>query len=162
MPEGIIADCMAEGFMGTPRMIIFRDMLLKTDKQIKKIQEEAREQEEKSINADEIINLDELFQGNKGQKESNSDTQWIHMLEKIPEKNFVLFIGNTKPVTDLEKWLTENATIHDFAYPNQQDIQSYIQKNLPVTARQALGIADRLNYNYDLIIQEVKKLALVG
>ncbi len=82
------------------------------------------------------------------------------MLERIPEKNFMLFIGNTKPITDLEKWLAENATIHDFAYPTPEEIEAYIQKNLQVTTRQSLGIANRLNYNYDFVVQEVKKLAL--
>lgn len=82
------------------------------------------------------------------------------MLERIPEKNFMLFIGNTKPIADLEKWLEENATIHDFAYPDKAEIEAYIQKYLQVTARQTFGIADRLNYNYDFVVQEVKKLTL--
>ena len=66
MPDGIITDCMAEGFMGSARMVIFRDMLLKTDKQIKKMQEEeAREYEEelrRQENTGKTIDLDELFQ----------------------------------------------------------------------------------------------------
>lgn len=164
MPEWIITDCMAEGFMGSARMVIFRDMLLKTDKQIKKMQEEeAREYEEelkKSENAGKTIDFDELLQWHNEKKESSSDEQWIGMLEKIPEKNFILFVWNTKPITDLEKWLIENATIHDFPYPNQEELEAYIQKNLSVTARQTIGIADRLNYNYDFVVQEVKKLAL--
>jgi hypothetical protein len=36
-------------------------------------------------------------------------------MSKIPDSNFILFVGNKKPVTEFEKWLENNATIHEFA-----------------------------------------------
>ncbi len=47
-----------------------------------------------------------------------------------PETNFFLFIGNKTPVTDLEKWLVENATIHDFVLPSSSEIHTSIVRAL--------------------------------
>jgi hypothetical protein len=54
------------------------------------------------------------------------DTLWIETLKIAPETNFFLFVGNKTPVTDLEKWLVENATIHDFALPSTNEIHTSI------------------------------------
>ncbi|MEI6711319.1 MAG: hypothetical protein WCK88_03730 [bacterium] len=47
-----------------------------------------------------------------------------------PETNFFLFVGNKTPVTDLEKWLVENATIHEFNLPSTSEIHTSIVRAL--------------------------------
>ncbi len=45
----------------------------------------------------------------------DDDETWIKTFPKIPETNFLIFIGNTKSITPLEIWLEQNATIKEFA-----------------------------------------------
>ncbi len=52
------------------------------------------------------------------------------MLEQAPETNFFLFVGNKNPITDLEKWLTKNATLHDFQLPSSEEISQMIVHEL--------------------------------
>lgn len=150
--EGVLSDCMTPGFMGSSRMIIFYEKLLKTDKEIKKIQEEKQE----TINLEEILNgTEELWKNEK-----DDDSYWLQSLEKISDTNFVLFIGNKKPVTELEKWLEKNATIHEFPAPTLAETIKYIETELRLPREQAEKMSDRLNNNPDFVEQEVKKLAL--
>lgn len=150
--EGVLSDCMTPGFMGSSRMIIFYEKLLKTDKEIKKIQEEKQE----TINLEDILNgTEELWKNEK-----DDDSYWLQSLEKIPDTNFVLFIGNKKPVTELEKWLEKNATIHEFPAPTLVETIKYIETELRLPREQAEKMSDRLNNNPDFVEQEVKKLAL--
>ncbi len=150
--DGILGDCMAEGFMGSPRMIIFYEKLIKSERELKKIEGEKKEN---------IIDLADVIRTNKPLKnDGDSDTFWMQSLAKIPESNFVLFIGNKKPVTDLEKWLEKNATIHDFPGQSIQQIITYIESELRLPYEQAQKMSDRLNNNPDFVQQEVKKLSL--
>lgn len=152
MFEGVLSDCMTPGFMGSSRMIIFYEKLLKTDKEIKKIEEEKQE----TINLEDILNGTEEL----GKNEKDDDSYWLQSLEKIPDTNFILFIGNKKPVTELEKWLEKNATIHEFPAPTLADTIKYIETELRLPREQAEKMSDRLNNNPDFVEQEVKKLAL--
>lgn len=113
-PHEILADCMALGFMGSSRMIIFRDKLLKTSREIKA-------QEEK---AGKPIDIDEE------EKKEESDALWINMCESVPDTNFLLFVGNKKPSGDLESWLEEHATLYEFQLPTPKIMQSYVSKEL--------------------------------
>lgn len=150
--EWVLSDCMTPGFMGSSRMIIFYEKLLKTDKEIKKIQEEKQE----TINLEDILNgTEELWKNEK-----DDDSYWLQSLEKIPDTNFILFIGNKKPVTELEKWLEKNATIHEFPAPTLVETIKYIETELRLPREQAEKMSDRLNNNPDFVEQEVKKLAL--
>lgn len=151
--EGILGDCLAQGFMGSSRMIIFYEKLLKTDKELKKMAEEERR---------ETIVLDDILNGsNKIEKnEKDDDNYWIQTLQKIPESNFILFVGNKKPVTELEKWLDKNATIHEFQGLTVPEIIQYIETELRLPREQAEKMSDRLNHNPDFVQQEVKKLSL--
>lgn len=152
MFEGVLSDCMTPGFMASSRMIIFYEKLLKTDKEIKKIEEEKQE----TINLEDILNGTEEL----GKNEKDDDSYWLQSLEKIPDTNFILFIGNKKPVTELEKWLEKNATIHEFPAPTLADTIKYIETELRLPREQAEKMSDRLNNNPDFVEQEVKKLAL--
>jgi DNA polymerase III delta subunit len=88
------------------------------------------------------------------------DTLWIQTLERAPETNFFIFVGNKTPVTDLEKWLIDNATLHEFPIPSQSEMESYIAQTLHITPWQAARIRERLNGNHHFIHQEVEKLKL--
>lgn len=157
IPEGILGDLMALGFMWTTRMFIFHEKLAKTEREMKKIKEA---QEEK---AREIINMEELLNDSKKSLDNSSrdeDNLWIETLEKIPESNFVLFVGNKKPVTELEKWLEKNASIHEFAALSFYEIIGRIESELRIPREQAEKMSDRLNNNPELIEQEIKKLSL--
>lgn len=70
-------------------------------------------------------------------------------------------MGNKKPVTDLEKWLIEHATIHDFPLPSSQEIVNIITRWTGISHQQALRVKERLNNNFDFIYQEIKKIQLV-
>lgn len=153
--DGILGDCMAPGFMGSTRMVIFHEKLLKTEREIKKMIEEEKGRE--------IINIEDVLNGVKdptSYHQLDEDTYWIQTLEKIPETNFILFVGNKKPVTDLEKWLEKNATIHEFPALTLREMIAYIETELRIPHDQAEKMSDRLNNNPDFITQEVKKLAL--
>jgi DNA polymerase III delta subunit len=63
-------------------------------------------------------------------------------------------------VTDLEKWLEKNATLHEFPIPSSAQMESYIISILKVSPRQASRIRERLNNDYHYIHQEVEKLRL--
>lgn len=115
IPPEILTDCMAPGFMGSSRMVIFRDKLTKTPRELKNLEEKAG----KTIDLDE----DE-------EKTEDTDNLWIKMLESLPDTNFLLFIGNKKPISDLESWLEDNATIHEFAPPTPRSMQLYTIQEL--------------------------------
>lgn len=106
MFDSVLSDALTPGFMGGTRMIIFHEYLIKSQKEKDKIAETEK------IN--ETIDINEVLDGKKKISLDN-DALWINMLEKIPDTNFILFVGNKKPVTDLEKWLEKNATLHEFA-----------------------------------------------
>lgn len=148
----VLGDCLAPGFMGSTRMIILYEKLLKTEKEQEKIEEQK---------AAETINLEEVL-NDVGAKNIriDDDTAWIQTLEKIPETNFILFVGNKKPVTELEKWLEKNASLHRFEALSVREIISYIETNLRLPYEQAEKMSDRLGNNYDFVVQEVKKLSL--
>ncbi len=63
-------------------------------------------------------------------------------------------------MTDLEKWLEKNATIHEFPIPSQAEMESYIVRALNVSPWQASRIRERLNKDHNFIYQEVEKLKL--
>lgn len=153
MTDGILGDCLTPGFMGGTRMVIFHEKLLKTDKEMEKIVEEER--------ASQTIDMAEVLeeQGTKNAR-IDDDKAWIDILEKIPESNFILFVGNKKPVTELEKWLEKNATIHEFKLLDIREIIEYIETHLRLPYDQAQKMSDRLSNNYDFVVQEVKKLSL--
>lgn len=153
IPEGILGDCMTPGFMGGTRMVIFYEKLQKTEKEIKKIEEQRRAQE--TINMEDILNNKDT-----SETQEENDTFWIQTLEKIPETNFILFVGNKKPLTELEKWLEKNSTIHEFGALSVQEIITYIETQLRLPSDQAEKMSDRLANNYDFVVQEVKKLSL--
>lgn len=138
--------------MGGTRMIIFYEKLIKTSKEQEKIEEQNK--------AEETINLEELLENGMKKKTIDDDTLWISTLEKIPETNFILFVGNKKPVTELEKWIERNATIHDFPALSVNEIIAYIESTLRLPPDQAMNMSDRLGNNYDFVVQEVKKLSL--
>lgn len=160
IPPEILTDCMAPGFMGSSRMVIFRDKLTKTPRELKNLEEKAG----KTIDLDE----DE-------EKTEDTDNLWIKMLESLPDTNFLLFIGNKKPISDLESWLEDNATIHEFAPPTPRSMQLYAIQELWLTDVQAeifcqqLGFYEENMYGKvvtvgkpDYIYQEVAKLKLTG
>ncbi len=97
-------------------MVIFRDKLMKTAREIKNMEEKAGK----------TIDLDE----DEDEDKEDSDTAWIKMCESLPETNFLLFIGNKKPSSDLESWLEKHATIHDFASPTPRAMQLFAIKEL--------------------------------
>ncbi len=74
MSESIMADATAMGFMGSTRMLIFYDFLLKD-----KI-------------ADDEVNEE------KDKKEADIMASWIKTLKQAPDTNFLIFVGNKKPV----------------------------------------------------------------
>ncbi|MBP7773511.1 hypothetical protein KA071_00255 [Candidatus Gracilibacteria bacterium] len=150
--DGVLGDCLAPGFMGGTRMIIFYEKLIKTAREQEKIEEQTR--------AEETINLDDLLENGGKRKNPEDDTVWISTLEKIPDTNFILFVGNKKPVTDLEKWLEKNASLHEFQALSVDGIISYIESTLRLPSDQAMKMSDRLGNNYEFVIQEVKKLSL--
>ncbi len=148
MYDAILSDCVSPGFMEMTRMIILRDLLLKTEKEISDIQEKETQ-------------IQEEWEGDPPNKSKViDDTLWIETLKMAPETNFFLFVGNKTPVTDLEKWLIENATLHDFALPSQNEISTSLVKALWVSEWQASRIQERLNNNYYFIYQEIQKLKL--
>lgn len=146
--EAVLSDCIAPGFMGMTRMIILRDLLIKTEKEIADIQEK------------ELQALDEDMGEITEKPKSFDDALWVKTLQSAPETNFFLFVWNKAPVTDLEKWLVENATIHEYKLPSQTEIQSLIVQTLWVSSWQASRIQERLNNNYYFIYQELQKLKL--
>jgi len=84
--DTILSDCISPGFMGMTRMIIFRDLILKTEKEMRDIQEKEAQAIHPSID-DESQNTVKVF----------DDTLWIQTLKKAPEGNFFLFVGNKTP-----------------------------------------------------------------
>lgn len=161
IPWEILTDCMAPGFMGSSRMVIFRDKLMKTAREIKNMEEKAGK----------TIDLDE----DEDEEKEDSDTAWIKMCESLPETNFLLFIGNKKPSSDLESWLEKHATIHDFASPTPRAMQLFAIKELWLNEIQAeifcqqLGFYEENLYGKmvtigkpDYIYQEIEKLKLTG
>jgi len=147
--DSILSDCISPGFMGMTRMIVFRDLIIKTDREISDLQEKE----------DQIV--DENSEEKSQNKQKSFDDQlWIETLKIAPETNFFLFVGNKTPVTDLEKWIAENATIHDFSLPNPDEISTLIVQSLWVSNWQASRIQERLNHNYYFIYQEIQKLKL--
>lgn len=150
--EWILWDCLAPGFMGSTRMVIFYEKLIKTEKEMEKIAEKKWA---------ETVDMTDILENKMTPKnQPEDDNFWIESLCKIPDTNFILFMGNKKPVTDLEKWLEINATIHDFPGLSVQDMISYIEKELRLPYEQAEKMSDRLNNKTDFIVQEVKKLSL--
>ncbi len=160
MPKEILSDCMAPGFMGSSRMVIFRDKLSKTARELKNREEKAGK----------TIDLDD-----EDEEKEDTDGLWIKMCESLPDTNFLLFIGNKKPLSDLESWLEEHATIHDFASPTPRAMQLYCIQELWLTEIQAeifchqLGFYEENIYGKvvtigkpDYIYQEVAKLKLTG
>jgi len=143
--------------MGMTRMIIFRDLIIKTEKEKDKIeerkliiQEQTQDESDESDGILTKLNFPNIFE----------DTLWIQTLTNAPETNFFLFVGNKSPVTDLEKWLEKNATIHEFPIPSSSEMESYISSILKVSPWQASRIRERLNNDHDFIHQEVEKLKL--
>lgn len=148
--DSILSDCISPGFMGMTRMIVFRDLILKTDKEIANIQEE-----EAALKLDE--NQAEALEK---RPKTFDDALWIDTLQNAPETNFFVFIGNKTPITELEKWIATNGTVHDFAVPSSDEIQASIVSSLWVSNWQASRIQERLNHNYYFIYQEMQKLKL--
>ncbi len=150
MYDSILSDCISLGFMGMTRMIVFRDLILKTERELNDIQE--REILQANSEWDDALAPEKwkIF----------DDTLWVETLKKAPETNFFLFVGNKNPATDLEKWLVEHATLHDFALPTSGDIHRSIVDTIWVTDWQATRIQQRLNNNYYFIFQEMQKLKL--
>lgn len=150
MSESMMADAKAMGFMGSARMMIFHDLLHKTD-------------------------TDEDEESDKKKKESEIQAQWIKTLQEVPETNFILFVGNKKPLSDLEKWLHEYATMQYFEASTPREMQNYVIKELWLNPNQAAAFCDRLGFyeeikfgksivigKPDFIYQEVAKLQLAG
>jgi len=135
MFENILSDCLSPGFMGSTRMIIFHEKLIKTDKEQEKINAQKNE--------GETIDIDALTNG-QTKKIPDNDTSWIKTLESIPDTNFVLFVGNKKPMTELEIWLEENASIHEFDALSVEEIIGYIESHLRLPYEQASKMSDRL------------------
>lgn len=158
--EGILGDCLTPGFMGSTRMVIFHEKLKKTEKEQEKIDLAYRQAGEQKKMA-ETIDMEDLLNGTDTKKTPVDDeAAWVQTLEQIPETNFIIFVGNKKPVTDLEKWLEKNATIHDFPNLSVRDMIAYIETNLRIPYEQAEKMVDRLGNNYDFVVQETKKLSL--
>lgn len=157
MYENILWDCISPGFMGMTRMIVFRDLILKTEKEKDKIEERKLVLQEQAQNES-----DEPYDASLRPNFSNiyEDSLWIQTLERAPETNFFLFVGNKSPVTDLEKWLDKNATLHEFPIPSSTEMESYITSVLKVSPWQASRMRERLNNNHNFIHQEVEKLKL--
>jgi hypothetical protein len=117
--DSILSDCISPGFMGMTRMIIFRDLILKTDKEIANIQEE------------ESLKLDDnQAETLEKRPKTFDDVLWIETLQNAPETNFFVFIGNKTSVTELEKWIALNGTVHDFSVPSSDEIQASIISSL--------------------------------
>jgi len=133
-------------------MIIFHEKLIKTDKEQEKLEAQKK--------ATEIISIDELLDENTKKNTNQDDTVWIETLGNIPDTNFVIFVGNKKPVTELEKWLEKNASLHEFSALSVTEIITYIESHLRLPRDQASKMSDRLANNYDMVVQEVKKLSL--
>lgn len=151
--EGILGDCLTPGFMGSTRMVIFHEKLKKTEKEQEKIEEQKK--------TAEIIDMEDILSSTSTKKTPiDDDTVWIQTLAQIPETNFIIFVGNKKPVTELEKWLEKNATIHEFPNLSVREIIAYIETHLRIPYEQAEKMADRLGNNYDFVVQETKKLSL--
>ncbi len=149
--DGVLGDCTAPGFMGTTRMIIFHERLKKTEKEIEKMEQKNSE----------IIDVEKIF-ANKDNKKFivDEDSLWMETMQKVPETNFIIFVGNKKPITELEKWLEKNATLHEFPKLSVGEIITYIESELRLPRMQAEKMSDRLGNDYDFVIQEVKKLSL--
>ena len=133
-------------------MVIFHEKLLKTEKEQEKIEEKNRETE--------TVEMIEILEHKNWKKNPDDDTVWIQTLENIPNTNFILFIGNKKPITELEKWLEKNATLHEFHALWVEEIITYIESHLGLPYDQASKMSDRLWNNYDFVVQEIKKLSL--
>lgn len=165
--DGILADCLTPGFMGGTRMVILYEQLIKTQREQDKISEQK---------AAETIDMAEVLNGNqKNNAILDDNTIWIETLKKIPDTNFVLFVGNKKPVTELEKWLEENATLHEFAGVTPREMERYVVESLGITAAQAQAFCEKLGFyeeikwwkpiingKPDFIYQEVEKIKLSG
>lgn len=117
-------------------MVIFYEHLLKTKKEQDKIEEQK---------AQEIINLEEALEDDSNNA-LESDQNWIQTLEKIPETNFILFVGNKKPVTELEKWLDIHATVREFASVTPRDMAQYVMQNLSISENQARALCEKLGF----------------
>lgn len=136
--DGILADCLTPGFMGGTRMVILYEQLIKTQREQDKISEQK---------AAETIDMAEVLNGNqKNNAILDDNTIWIETLKKIPDTNFVLFVGNKKPVTELEKWLEENATLHEFAGVTPREMERYVVESLGITAAQAQAFCEKLGF----------------
>gem|GEM_PF-996143 len=136
MFENILSDCLSPGFMGSTRMIIFHEKLIKSDKELEKINAQK--------NAGETIDIDSVLSHGQTKKLPDNDTSWIKTLENIPDTNFVLFIGNRKPITELEIWIEKNASIHEFDALSVENIITYIEFHLRLPYDQASKMSDRL------------------
>ena len=151
--ETILSDCISPGFMGMTRMVVFRDLIIKTEREKERIEEKKIMPQEDEGDEDETSsrpNFSNIYE----------DSLWIQTLEKAPETNFFLFAWNKSPVTDLEKWLEKNATIHEFPIPSAAEMEAYIVSILKISPWQASRMRERLNNDHNFIHQEVKKLRL--
>ena len=159
MNTSVLSDCCTLGFMGASRMIIFHDILRKTDREILKESEL------------EYTSWEDEPRSTSG---AIDDAVWIHTLEGIPETNFILFIGNKKPVGDLEKWIEDTGTVHEFWAPSIPEMIDYIMTKIRVTRDQSLAICGKLGYyeeykwwklytvgKPDFIYLEIDKLSLI-
>ena len=165
--DGVLADCLTPGFMGWTRMVIFHEQLIRTQKEQDKITEKQ---------ASETVNMDEVLESRESDLSPlENDTLWIETLKKIPDTNFVLFVGNKKSITELEKWLENNATIHEFSGVTPREMEEYILQNLSITGAQARAFCQKLGFyeeikwwksiivgKPDFIYTEVEKLKLSG
>ena len=166
--EGILSDCLTPGFMGGTRMVIFHETLQKTEKELGKIEDEKQK-------AVETIDIEHLEDTKKNTLYISNDALWIQTMERLPETNFMLFVGNKKPVTEFEKWLEKNATLHEFPGVMPRDMIDYVMKHLSISYDQARAFCDKLGFyeetkwgktltvgKPDYIYQEVEKLKLAG
>lgn len=139
--EGILSDCLTAGFLWWTRMIILREKLLKSEK-------EKKNENEWNIDWWNIL--------------WKEDSEWIDMLQKVPDSNFIVFIWNKKSLTELEKWLEKNATVHNFAKNLFEENISTIQSELNMSYELYEYLVNKLNNNDRLIQLEIKKIKWVG
>ncbi len=116
--DSVLSDCVSPGFMGMTRMVILRDLIIKTEREILDIQDQEAQMDESDEDA--VPNKPKTF----------DDSAWIETLSRAPDTNFFLFVGNKSPVTDLEKWLVRHATIHEFPLPSASEVHASIVKAL--------------------------------
>lgn len=90
----------------------------------------------------------------------SSHTSWINALSQMPVTNFCIFIGNPKPISPLEKWLADHATVHQFDELWPADLVSLVAQKLHISSPQARFVCERLNYQQPLITMEIEKLLI--